>query len=132
MNTKHYLTHADAKKIAAACEAEALKNKWGVAIAITDDGGHLLWLQRLDGARPANAEIAIKKAHHAAINRRPSKAREDLILAGRNSLIQMPGLAVQGGVPIIYENECIGAVGVSGVLSEEDTQVAEAGIAAIM
>ncbi|HYG54735.1 MAG TPA: heme-binding protein [Burkholderiales bacterium] len=131
MRKKAYLTMDDARRIAAACEAEAVKNKWGVAIAITDDGGHLLWLQRLDGARPTNADIAVRKAHHAAINRRPSKAREDLILAGRPSLMMMPGLPVQGGLPIMYEGECIGAIGVSGVLSEEDTQVAEAGLAVV-
>ncbi|TAK80561.1 MAG: heme-binding protein [Betaproteobacteria bacterium] len=131
MKTKAYLTMADAKRIAAACEAEAVKNGWGVVIALTDDGGHLLWLQRLDGARPANSEIATLKARHAAINRRPSKAREDLILEGRFSLVTMPGLPVQGGLPIMYEGECIGAIGVSGVLSEEDTQVAQAGLAVV-
>ena len=131
MKTKHYLSMADAKRIAEACEAEAIKNNWGVAIAITDDGGHLIWLQRLDGARPANVEIATLKAHHAAINRRPSKAREDLILDGRVSLVKMPGMPVQGGLPIIYQDECIGAIGVSGVLSEQDTQIAEAGLAVV-
>ncbi len=131
MKTKHYLTLADVKKIAAACEAEAVRNNWGVVIAITDDGGHLLWLQRMDDARPSNSEIAILKAHHAAITRKPSKAREDLIRGGRISILKMPGLPVEGGVPIMYQGECIGAIGVSGVQSAEDTQIANAGMAAL-
>ena len=132
MKTKAYLTLADVKRIGAACEAEAVKNNWEVAIAITDDGGHLLWHERMDGARPANAEIAILKSHSAAINRRPTKHREDMILGGRVSILKMPGLPVQGGVPIIFEGQCIGAIGVSGVLSEQDTQIAQAGIAALL
>ncbi len=131
MKTKAYLTLDDVKKVAVACEAEAVKSNWDVVIAIVDDGGHLLWLQRMDGARPANSEIAILKAHHAAINRRPTKHREDMIFGGRLSILKMPGLPIQGGVPIIYRGECIGAIGVSGVLSEEDTQIANAGIAVL-
>ena len=132
MKKKCYLTLADVKQVAAGCEEEAVKNKWEVVIAIVDDGGHLLWLQRMDGARPANSEIAVLKAHHAAINRRPTKHREDMIFGGRLSILKMPGLPIQGGVPIIYEGECIGAIGVSGVLSEQDTQIANAGIATLV
>lgn len=131
MKTKHYLTLADVKIIAAACEAEAVRNNWGVVIAITDDGRHLLWLQRMDEARPANSEVAILKAHTAAVNRKPTKVREDLIRGGRNSVLKMPGLPVEGGVPIMYQGECVGAIGVSGVQSEEDTQIANAGTAVL-
>ena len=131
MKTKPYLTLDDAKNIAAGCEAEALKNKWNVAIAILDDGGHPLWLARMDGATPANVEIAMGKARTAALSRRPSKMWEDRIAGGRLSMLSMPLLAVQGGVPVSYQGEHVGAIGVSGVQSHEDEQIANAGIAAL-
>lgn len=127
MKTKPCLTLADVKKIAAACEAEAVKNNWNVAIVILDDGGHPLWLERLDGATPANAEIALQKARTAALSRRPSKSWEDRITAGRLSMLAMPVLPVQGGVPIVCQGECVGSIGVSGVQSHEDEQIAMAG-----
>lgn len=131
MKSKPCLTLADVKIMAAACEAEAVKNKWNVAIVILDDGGHPLWLARLDGATPANAEIALQKARTAALSRRPSKSWEDRITGGRLAMLAMPLLPVQGGVPIIHQGECIGAIGVSGVQSHEDEQIATAGVNAL-
>jgi glc operon protein GlcG len=131
VKTKPCLTLEDCKKIGAACEAEARKNKWNVAIAIFDEGGHLLWLERMDGATPANAEIAIGKGRTAAVTRRTTKTWEDRIAGGRLAMLGMPVLPVQGGVPIMVQNECVGAVGVSGVQSHEDEQIANAGIAAL-
>lgn len=124
---------ADIKKIAAAAEAEALKHAWPVTIAIVDDGGHLLWLQRLDGAAPVSAHIAPAKAHTAAMGRRESKIYEDMINAGRYSFMSAPAIEalLEGGVPIIKDGQVIGAVGVSGVKSNEDAQIAKAGIAAL-
>jgi uncharacterized protein GlcG (DUF336 family) len=128
VKTRPCLTLDDCKKIGAACEAEARKNSWNVVIAILDDGGHLLWLERMDGATPANAEIALGKARTAAVTRRSTKVWEDRIAGGRLSMLGMPVLPVQGGVPIMVQNECVGAVGVSGVQSHEDEQIANAGI----
>ena len=133
MQTKSFLELADIKKIAAAAEAEAVKHAWAVTIAIVDDGGHLLWLQRLDGAAPVSAHIAPAKAHTAALGRRESKIYEDVINSGRYSVLSAPDLKglLEGGVPIIKDGQVIGAVGVSGVKSNEDAQIAKAGIAAL-
>jgi glc operon protein GlcG len=133
MKTKPLLEAADIKAIAAAAEAEALKNNWAVSIAIVDDGGHLLWLQRLDGAAPISAHIAPAKANTAALGRRESKVYEDMVNGGRVSFLSAPDLKglLEGGVPILKDGQCLGAVGVSGVKSTEDAQVARAGIAAI-
>ena len=131
MKTKPCLTLDDCKKMIAACEAEARRNKWEVVIAILDDGGHLLALQRLDGASPANAEIATRKGRTAAISRRSTKMWEDRIKDGRLSVLKMPVLPVQGGIPVMYQGECVGGIGVSGVQSHEDEQVAQAGANAL-
>jgi uncharacterized protein GlcG (DUF336 family) len=131
VNSKPCLTLDDCKKIGAASEAEARKNKWNVTIAILDDGGHLLWLERMDGATPFNAQVAIEKGRSAAISRRSTKNWEDRVAGGRLAMLGMPVLSVQGGVPIVIQNECVGAVGVSGVQSHEDEQIANAGIAAL-
>jgi uncharacterized protein GlcG (DUF336 family) len=131
MKTRPMLTLDDCKKISAAAEAEAKKNNWNVCIAILDDGGHLLHLARMDGGTPANAEIAIEKARTAALTRRSSKMWEDRIAGGRIVMLKMPVLPVQGGLPIISEGTCVGAVGISGVQSHEDEQVAKAGIDAL-
>lgn len=133
MKNKPILELADLKAIAQAAEAEALKNDWAVSIAIVDDGGHLLWLQRLDGAAPISAHIAPAKARTAAIGRRESKSYEDMINGGRSSFLSAPELEgmLEGGVPIVRNGHCVGAVGVSGVKSTEDAQVARAGIAAL-
>jgi uncharacterized protein GlcG (DUF336 family) len=133
MNSKPVLTLDDVKRIAAAAEAEALKNQWAVTIAIVDDGGHLLWLQRLDGAAPISSHIAPGKARTAAVGRRESKVYEDMINQGRSAFLSAPTLEgmLEGGVPILAQGQCVGAVGVSGVKSSEDVQVAKAGIAAL-
>ncbi len=133
MKTKHLLESADVKVIAAAAEAEALKNNWPVSIAIVDDGGHLLALQRLDGAPPISSHIAPAKANTAALGRRESKIYEDVINGGRVSFLSAPDLKglLEGGVPIFKDGQCIGAVGVSGVKSHEDAQIAKVGIAAL-
>ena len=133
MITKPVLSLDDVKKIAAAAEAEALKNNWAVCIAIVDDGGHLLWLQRLDGAAPISAQIAPAKARTAAVGRRESRLYEEMVNGGRVSFLSAPGLEglLEGGVPVLKDGQCLGAVGVSGVKSTEDAQIARAGIAAI-
>jgi uncharacterized protein GlcG (DUF336 family) len=133
MKQKFTLELADIKSIAAAAEAEALKNNWAVTIAIVDDGGHLVWLQRLDGAAAISAHIAPAKAHTAALGRRESKVYEDVINGGRASFLSAPDIKgmLEGGVPIMKDGQCLGAVGVSGVKSPEDAQVAKAGIAAL-
>jgi uncharacterized protein GlcG (DUF336 family) len=133
MQTKPFLTLDDAKKIAAAAEAEAVANKWNVVISIVDDGGHLLWLQRMDGAAPISSQIAPQKAKTAALGRRESKVYEDMINNGRVSFLSAPELQgmLEGGVPIVVDGHTIGAVGVSGVKSTEDAQIAKAGIAAL-
>lgn len=133
MQTKSVLQLAELKLIAAAAEAEAIKNHWAVSIAIVDDGGHLLWLQRLDGAAPISAQIAPAKARTAALGRRESRIYEEMINAGRVSFLSAPGLdgLLEGGVPIMKDGQCLGAVGVSGVKSVEDVQIGRAGMAAI-
>ena len=133
MKNTYALESADIKAIAAAAEAEALKNKWAVTIAIVDGGGHLLHLQRLDGAAPISAHIAPAKANTAAMGQRESKVYEDMVNGGRVSFLSAPDLKglLEGGVPIIKDGQCLGAVGVSGVKSTEDAQIARAGIAAI-
>jgi glc operon protein GlcG len=131
MKTKPCLTLDDCKKMIAACEAEARRNKWEVVIAILDDGGHLLMLERMDGATPANAEIAVQKGRSAAVSRRSTKMWEDRIRDGRLSMLKMPVLPVQGGIPVMYQGECVGGIGVSGVQSHEDEQIAQAGANAL-
>lgn len=134
MKQKSYLLADDLRRIAEAAEREAVANAWAVTFAIVDDGGHLLWLQRLDGAAPISAQIAPAKARTAALGRRESKGYEELINNGRYSFLSVPGLEglLEGGVPIMVDGHCIGAVGVSGVKSEQDAQIARAGIAALL
>lgn len=133
MKTKPFLEFADVRRVADASRAEAERNHWAVSIAIVDDGGHLLSIQRLDGAAPISAAIAPAKARTAALGRRESKVYEDMINNGRVSFLSAPELQglLEGGVPIVVDGQCIGAVGVSGVKSSEDAQIAKAGIAAL-
>jgi uncharacterized protein GlcG (DUF336 family) len=133
MNSKPFLSLEDARRIAAAAEAEARQHGWAVAIAVVDDGGHLIWLQRLDGAAPIAAQIAPAKARTAALGRRESRVYEEMINGPRAAFLSAPGLdgMLEGGVPIIVDGHCVGAVGVSGVKSSEDAQIARAGIAAL-
>ena len=128
------LTLEDARAIALAAEAEAVQNGWAVTLAVVDSGGHLLWLQRLDGAAPISAQIAPAKARTAALGRRESKVYEEMINQGRTSFLSAPGLQamLEGGVPIMVDGQCAGAVGVSGVKSSEDAQIARAGISALV
>ncbi len=130
MKTKPCLSLDDAKKIASGCEKEALAKGWAVTIAVVDDGGHLLYLQRLDGAPPISPKIATGKARTAALLRKPSKAFEDMINNGRYAALTMPAelIRMEGGEPIVVKGETVGGVGVSGVKSSEDAEVARAGI----
>ena len=131
MRNRPTLTAADVQKMVAACKIEATKNKWSVSIAVVDEGGYLLYLERLDGAGPVTAEVATEKAVTAARTRRPTKFWEDR-LKERPAFMKFPGvLPLQGGVPVLYQNECVGAIGVSGVQSHEDEQIANAGAAAL-
>ena len=131
MKMRPMLTLEDCKKISAAAEAEAKKNSWNVCIAILDDGGHLLHLARMDGSTPANARIALEKGRTAAETRRSTANWQERV-AKRVELLRMPGVTpVQGGVPIVVDGTCVGGVGVSGVQSHEDEQIAAAGIKAL-
>lgn len=133
MKQQPHLELSDVKRIAAAAEAHAVQKGWAVSIAVVDAGGHLLWLQRLDGAAPISAQIAPAKAHTSALGKRESKIYEDLINQGRMSFLSAPGLQglLEGGVPILVDGQVVGAVGVSGVKSSEDVEIAKAGIAAL-
>ncbi len=133
MKNKPSLEAAEVKAILAAAETHALQNKWAVTIAVVDDGGHLLGLQRLDGVAAISAHIAPAKAHTAALGRRETKIYEDIINQGRTSFLSAPLLEgmLEGGVPIMKDGQCLGAVGVSGVKSSEDAEIARAGIAAL-
>jgi uncharacterized protein GlcG (DUF336 family) len=125
---KKVLTLEGAKKIAAAAEAEARKNNWNVVIAVVDDGGHLVYLQRIDGTQTGSIEVAIQKARTAQAFKRPTKVFEDAIAGGRNALIALHGaLPLEGGLPIMVGGQLVGAIGVSGVKSTEDGQIAKAG-----
>src|SRR5688572_32264625 len=131
MKTRPMLTLDDCRKISAAAEAEAKKNNWNVVIAILDDGGHLLHLVRMDGATPANARIAVEKGRTAAETRRSTLAWQERIKA-RPEMLKMPEVTpIQGGLPITVEGTCVGGVGISGVQSHEDEQIAAAGIKAL-
>jgi glc operon protein GlcG len=131
VRNKMCLTAADAEKIVAGCKTEAAKNKWNVSIAVVDDGGFLVHVERLDGAVGQSAMIAICKAQTAAATRTPTKVLEEIVKE-RPATVAFPGrVAVQGGLPIMYQGECVGAVGVSGVKSHEDEQVASAGLKAL-
>jgi glc operon protein GlcG len=131
MRSKQCLTTADVKTMLAACEAEAAKNNWAVAIAVVDEGGFLLGFTRMDGAPTISGEVSIGKARTSAMTKRPSKFFEDRVKE-RPAFVNFPaGILIQGGVPVVYQNECVGAVGVSGVQSHEDEQVAQAGANAL-
>ena len=132
MRMKSTITASDATLIIAACKAEAEKNQWKVSIAVVDEGGYLMHLERVDGAPLPSAEIAQLKAKTAAIAKTPTKALEDVV-KDRPAVGLMPGrLPVQGGVPILHHGECVGGIGVSGVKSPEDEVVAIAGLNALL
>ncbi len=121
-----------ARRIAAAAEAEAVRNKWNVVIAIVDDGGQLLYLQRMDGAQYGSIDVAIQKARTSAAFRRPTKVFEDAIAGGRTAILSLDqALALEGGLPIVHNGQVVGAIGVSGVTSQQDGQIAKAGTEAL-
>ena len=131
MRDKPCLTSADLQKAMAACRAEAERNKWNVSIAIVDDGGYLLSVDRMDGAAAITADDSIGKAHTSALTKRPSKFFEDRVKE-RPAFVSFPaGILIQGAVPIMVRGDCVGAIGVSGVASHEDEQVAQAGVKAL-
>lgn len=131
-SSKTILTQDDAKQIAVGAEAEAIRNDWPVVIVIVDDGGHLLHLQRLDNAQYGSIEVAIEKARAAIAFRRPTKILESNITEGRLHYLGLPGaLPIEGGLPITVDGQFVGAIGVSGVRSHQDAQIAKAGIDAL-
>ncbi|WP_223457612.1 MULTISPECIES: heme-binding protein [unclassified Pseudomonas] len=128
MNSKAVLSQAEVSQILAAARAEAQANQWAVTIVVVDDGGHPLALERLDGCAPGSAYIATEKARTSALGRRETKSYEDMVNAGRYAFLSAPLLtSLEGGVPIVFDGQVIGAVGVSGVKPEQDAQVAKAG-----
>jgi glc operon protein GlcG len=130
--TKPVLTLEAAKQIAAAAQAEATRNTWHMVIAIVDDGGHLIYLERMDGTQFGSSVIAPEKAASAIRFKRPTKALEEAVAGGRLVVMKLPGaVPVEGGIPIIVGGEFIGAIGVSGGTSQQDGQVAAAGLAAL-
>jgi glc operon protein GlcG len=130
---KKALSLTDAKAIAAAAEIEARANGWNVVIAIVDDGGHLQYLERMDGTQLGSITVAQEKARTALLFKRPSKIWEDVVLGGRTVLAHLPGvLPVEGGVPLVIDGQVVGAIGVSGVMSFEDGQIAAAAVAALV
>lgn len=132
MKIKPMLTWQDVSLMLQAAQTEAQAHQWAVAIAVLDDGGHLLGAMRLDGATPANMQIALQKAESSALSRRSTQIWEERIAAGRLSMLKMPVLPVQGGLPVMIDGLCVGAVGVSGVQSHEDEQIAQAAINALL
>jgi glc operon protein GlcG len=128
MNRKAVLSQTEVSQILAAARAEAQANQWAVTIVVVDDGGHPLALERLDGCAPGSAYIATEKARTSALGRRESKSYEDMVNAGRYAFLSAPLLtSLEGGVPIVFDGQVIGAVGVSGVKPGQDAQVAKAG-----
>jgi glc operon protein GlcG len=133
MLTKPVMTCDDALKILDAARAEASSQQWAVSIAVCDDGGHLLAFVRLPGANLASANISQAKAHTAALMRRETKGVEEMINNGRYAFLSAPGLSgmLEGGVPVMVDGQCVGAVGVSGVKADQDAQIARAGTLAV-
>ena len=132
MDSKPILTLEKAKRIAAAAEAEALRNEWKVVIAVVDDGGHLLYLQRSHDTQFGSVETAICKAHAATAFQRPTKISEDAVMNGRLIHLALPGvIPAEGGVPLMLDGIIVGGLGISGVRSQQDGQIAAAGVAAL-
>ncbi len=133
MTSKPVLTLAEAKRVAAAAETFALANDWRVVIAVVDDGGHLLYLQRSHDTQFGSVETAIAKAHAAIAFKRPTKTSEDAVLSGRLIHLALPGvIPAEGGVPLMLHGGVVGGLGISGVRSSEDGQIAAAGAAALI
>lgn len=131
MYTKQIISLEDVKRVADAAEQEAERNDWSVVIAVVDDGGHLMYLQR-EKVQLGSIEVAITKARVALMFRRPTQFWEETVANGRQGYLAMPGmLPIEGGVPLIYDGEIVGAIGVSGVKSDQDGQVAQTGADAL-
>lgn len=127
--TKKTLTLEAAKKIAAAAEAEAVKNNFTMVICVVDDGGHVILLEKMDGTQLGSIQVAQDKAMTALNFKRPTKALEDVVAGGRNAVLKLTGaIPIEGGIPITVDGQIIGAVGVSGGTSPQDAQVAAAGV----
>jgi uncharacterized protein GlcG (DUF336 family) len=132
MAGKPYLTLVDAKRVAAAAESEALRCDWRVVIAVVDDGGHLLYLQRSHDTQFGSVETAIAKAYAATAFQRPTKTSEDAVLSGRLIHLALPNvIPAEGGVPLCLDGVVVGGLGISGVRSFQDGQIAAAGLAAL-
>ncbi|WP_161864091.1 MULTISPECIES: heme-binding protein [Pseudomonas] len=132
MQSKAVLSQIEVSQILQAARNEAQQQGWAVAIAVVDDGGHPLALERLDGCAPIGAYIATEKARSAAIGRRETKGYEDMVNGGRTAFVSAPLItSLEGGVPVLVDGQVVGAVGVSGVKAEQDAQVAKAGIAVL-
>jgi glc operon protein GlcG len=130
MHSQIVLSVDDAKRIADACRAKATEKGWKVAIAIVDEGAHLMYLERMDGTQKASSVVAVEKAKTALLYKRPTKAIEDVVLAGRSIMMMLPGATpIEGGVPLVRDGQFLGAIGISGVMSSEDGIIAAAGVA---
>lgn len=130
--TKPVLTLNVAKQIAAAAEAEAIKNSWPVAVSIVDPGGQLIYFQKIDDTQIGSVEVSIAKARCTALFKRPSKALADVVTGGNVGMMSLPGsIPVEGGVPLYVDSQIVGAIGISGVMSNQDGIVAQAGVAAL-
>lgn len=132
MANKPVLTLEDAKRVAASAQAEAQRNGWRVVIAVVDDGGHLLYLQRSHDTQFGSVETAIQKARAAAAFQRPTKMSEDAVMNGRLIHLALPGvIPAEGGVPLMLDGIIVGGLGISGVRSSQDGQIAAAGVTAL-
>jgi len=133
MTAKKALTLEAAKKLAALAEAEALKNKWTMVIAIVDDGANLVYLERIDNAQIGSIEVAIQKAKTAISFKRPTKAFEEMVAQGKNDILRLPGVVpIEGGLPLVIDGQYIGAIGISGGTRQQDGVVAKAAIDAFL
>ena len=130
MRMKHCLTTTDVRRIADACRAEIEANDWAMTLAIVDDGGHLLHLERLDRARTTTIDVATGKARTAAFSRSPTRLMEAR-LKENPALFFLNAMPMQGGMPILHAGECVGGIGISGGTGQQDEQVADAGLAAL-
>ncbi|SPO54911.1 conserved hypothetical protein [Pseudomonas sp. JV551A1] len=132
MHSKPVIGQAEVARVLTAARQEAQAQQWNVTIAVVDDGGHPLALERLDGCAPASAYIAMEKARTAALGRKETRDYEEMVNGGRTAFVTAPLLtSLEGGVPLRVDGQVVGAIGVSGVKAEQDAQVAKAGAAAL-
>ena len=132
MHSKPVIGQAEVARVLTAARQQAQAQQWNVTIAVVDDGGHPLALERLDGCAPASAYIAMEKARTAALGRKETRDYEEMVNGGRTAFVTAPLLtSLEGGVPLRVDGQVVGAIGVSGVKAEQDAQVAKAGAAAL-